>query len=84
MIGFTLIFLFSVSVKNRKQNRVSCSFYELHLFLYMSRIIYEFNQFFHLLTQEKLFSSKNRTETSVGKKMKIDMLPEVEKAHKVL
>ncbi|WVZ11653.1 hypothetical protein V8G54_016183 [Vigna mungo] len=31
---------------------------------------------------EKLFSSKNRTETSVGKKLKIDMLPEVEKAHK--
>ncbi|XP_047165354.1 DDT domain-containing protein DDR4-like [Vigna umbellata] len=31
---------------------------------------------------EKLFSSKNRTETSLGKKLKIDMLPEVEKAHK--
>jgi len=46
--------------------------------------MYEFNQFFHLLTQEKLFSSKNRTETSLGKKLKIDMLPEVEKAHKVL
>jgi len=43
-----------------------------------------FNQFFHLFTQEKLFSSKNRTETSVGKKLKIDMLPEIEKVHKVL
>ncbi|CAJ1943994.1 unnamed protein product [Sphenostylis stenocarpa] len=31
---------------------------------------------------EKLFSSKNRTETSLGKKLKIDMLPEVEKVHK--
>ncbi|CAK8563113.1 unnamed protein product [Lathyrus sativus] len=31
---------------------------------------------------EKLFSSKNRTETSVGKKLKIDMLPEIEKVHK--
>ncbi|XP_061358826.1 DDT domain-containing protein DDR4-like isoform X1 [Gastrolobium bilobum] len=31
---------------------------------------------------EKLFSSKNRTEVSVGKKLKIDMLPEIEKVHK--
>ncbi|TKY73437.1 Cat eye syndrome critical region protein 2 [Spatholobus suberectus] len=31
---------------------------------------------------EKLFSSKNRTEASVGKKVKIDMLPEIEKVHK--
>ncbi|KAG4378751.1 hypothetical protein JHK82_047052 [Glycine max] len=31
---------------------------------------------------EKLFSSKNRTETSVGKRLKIDMLPEIEKVHK--
>lgn len=31
---------------------------------------------------EKLFSSKNRTETSLGKKLKIDMLPEIEKDHK--
>ncbi|XP_063949395.1 DDT domain-containing protein DDR4 isoform X1 [Daucus carota subsp. sativus] len=31
---------------------------------------------------EKLFSSKNRTEASLGKKLKIEMLPEVEKAHK--
>ncbi|XP_022885279.1 DDT domain-containing protein DDR4-like isoform X1 [Olea europaea var. sylvestris] len=31
---------------------------------------------------EKLFSSKNRTEVSVGKKLKKDMLPEVEKVHK--
>ncbi|KAK7330416.1 hypothetical protein VNO77_24610 [Canavalia gladiata] len=31
---------------------------------------------------EKLFSSKNRTEASVGKKLKIDMLPEIEKVHK--
>jgi len=45
--------------------------------------MYEFSQFFHWITQEKLFSSKNRTEISVGKKLKIDMLPEVEKAHKV-
>lgn len=37
----------------------------------------------HLL-QEKLFSSKNRTEASLGKKLKIDMLPEIEKDHKVL
>lgn len=34
--------------------------------------------------QEKLFSSKNRTEASLGKKLKFDVLPEVEKAHKVL
>ncbi|XP_016203141.1 DDT domain-containing protein DDR4 isoform X1 [Arachis ipaensis] len=31
---------------------------------------------------EKLFSSKNRTEASVGKKLKIDMLAEIEKVHK--
>ncbi|KAK6924929.1 DDT domain [Dillenia turbinata] len=31
---------------------------------------------------EKLFSSKNRTEASLGKKLKIDMLPEIEKVHK--
>ncbi|KAK6249904.1 hypothetical protein QUC31_007377 [Theobroma cacao] len=31
---------------------------------------------------EKLFASKNRTEASVGKKLKNDMLPEIEKEHK--
>ncbi|KAG5049766.1 hypothetical protein JHK85_010869 [Glycine max] len=31
---------------------------------------------------EKLFTSKNRTEASVGKKVKIDMLPEIEKVHR--
>ncbi|XP_052175764.1 DDT domain-containing protein DDR4-like [Diospyros lotus] len=31
---------------------------------------------------EKLFSSKNRTEVSLGKKLKNDMLPEIEKVHK--
>ncbi|XP_071696248.1 DDT domain-containing protein DDR4-like [Rutidosis leptorrhynchoides] len=31
---------------------------------------------------EKLFSSKNRTESSLGKKLKIDMLPEIEKVQK--
>ncbi|KAL2482486.1 DDT domain superfamily [Forsythia ovata] len=31
---------------------------------------------------DKLFSSKNRTEISVGKKLKNDMLPEIEKVHK--
>ncbi|KAM7483254.1 hypothetical protein LguiB_007837 [Lonicera macranthoides] len=31
---------------------------------------------------EKLFSSENRTEASLGKKLKIDMLPEIEKVHK--
>ncbi|KAI4342556.1 hypothetical protein MLD38_027173 [Melastoma candidum] len=30
---------------------------------------------------EKLIVSKNRTEASVGKKMKIDMLPDIEKVH---
>jgi len=39
--------------------------------------------FTHLIAQEKLFTSKNRTEVSVGKKVKIDMLPEIEKVHKV-
>ena len=38
----------------------------------------------HLLLQEKLFASKNRTEASLGKKLKNDMLPEIEKVHKVL
>ncbi|OMO61539.1 putative tRNA ligase [Corchorus olitorius] len=32
--------------------------------------------------QEKLFASKNRTEASLGKKLKNDMLPEIEKEHK--
>ncbi|KAA8540906.1 hypothetical protein F0562_024956 [Nyssa sinensis] len=31
---------------------------------------------------EKLFSSKNRTEASLGKRLKIDMLPDIEKVHK--
>ncbi|XVE54875.1 hypothetical protein DITRI_Ditri03aG0117600 [Diplodiscus trichospermus] len=31
---------------------------------------------------EKLFASKNRTEVSLGKKLKNDMLPEIEKEHK--
>ncbi|XP_042458657.1 DDT domain-containing protein DDR4-like [Zingiber officinale] len=31
---------------------------------------------------EKLFSSKNRTEASLGKKLKIDCLPGIEKIHK--
>ncbi|KAM7272665.1 hypothetical protein ACFE04_027328 [Oxalis oulophora] len=31
---------------------------------------------------EKLFSSKNRAEVSIGKKLKNDMLPEIEKEHK--
>ncbi|XP_022735833.1 DDT domain-containing protein DDR4-like [Durio zibethinus] len=31
---------------------------------------------------EKLFASKNRTESSLGKKLKNDMLPEIEKEHK--
>ncbi|KAF8390304.1 hypothetical protein HHK36_024829 [Tetracentron sinense] len=31
---------------------------------------------------EKLFSSKNRTEVALGKKLRIDMLPEIEKIHK--
>ncbi|XP_004138143.1 DDT domain-containing protein DDR4 isoform X1 [Cucumis sativus] len=31
---------------------------------------------------EKLFTSKNRTEASLGKKLKVDMLPEIEKVHK--
>ncbi|XP_038878844.1 DDT domain-containing protein DDR4 isoform X3 [Benincasa hispida] len=31
---------------------------------------------------EKLFTSKNRSEASLGKKLKMDMLPEIEKVHK--
>ena len=37
-----------------------------------------------MMLQEKLFTSKNRSEASLGKKLKIDMLPEIEKVHKVL
>ncbi|KAG6389968.1 hypothetical protein SASPL_151443 [Salvia splendens] len=37
-----------------------------------------------LIVSEKLFSSKNRTEVSVGKKLKNVMLPEIEKVHKVM
>ncbi|XP_042032701.1 DDT domain-containing protein DDR4-like [Salvia splendens] len=36
-----------------------------------------------LIVSEKLFSSKNRTEVSVGKKLKNVMLPEIEKVHKM-
>uniref|UniRef100_A0ACD5U8D6 Uncharacterized protein n=1 Tax=Avena sativa TaxID=4498 RepID=A0ACD5U8D6_AVESA len=32
--------------------------------------------------KEKLFSSRNRTEVSLGKKLKIEYLPEIEKIHK--
>ena len=38
---------------------------------------------FIALSQEKLFSSINRTEVAVGKKLKGDMLLEIEKVHKV-
>lgn len=38
----------------------------------------------NFFVQEKLFSSKNRTEASLGKKLKNDMLPEIEKVHKVV
>ncbi|XP_062212728.1 DDT domain-containing protein DDR4-like isoform X2 [Phragmites australis] len=34
------------------------------------------------IATEKLFSSRNRTEVSLGKKMKINYLPEIEKIHK--
>lgn len=37
-----------------------------------------------MIVQEKLFTSKNRSEASLGKKLKVDMLPEIEKVHKVL
>jgi len=36
------------------------------------------------MLQEKLYTSKNRTEASMGKKLKNDMLPEIEKVYKVL
>uniref|UniRef100_A0A0A9CRZ5 Uncharacterized protein n=1 Tax=Arundo donax TaxID=35708 RepID=A0A0A9CRZ5_ARUDO len=34
------------------------------------------------IAAEKLFSSRNRTEVSLGKKLKISYLPEIEKIHK--
>ncbi|KAJ6970376.1 hypothetical protein NC653_034845 [Populus alba x Populus x berolinensis] len=34
------------------------------------------------MLQEKLYTSKNRTEASLGKKLKNDMLPEIEKVYK--
>ena len=37
----------------------------------------------NVLSQEKLLASKNRNECSVGKKLHNDMLPEIEKVHKV-
>lgn len=52
-------------------------FSHLHQFLLLCLIISD-------MLQEKLFSSKNRTEVSLGKKLKIDMLPEIERVHKVL
>jgi hypothetical protein len=39
--------------------------------------------FFPYLIQEKLFSSRNRTEVSLGKKLKMNFLPEIEEIHKV-
>ncbi|KAL1531782.1 DDT domain-containing protein DDR4-like [Salvia divinorum] len=36
------------------------------------------------IVSEKLFTSKNRTEVTVGKKLKNVMLPEIEKVHKVM
>lgn len=39
--------------------------------------------FFIFQIQDKLLSSNNRTEASLGKKLKIDFLPEIEKIHKV-
>ncbi|KAL3640636.1 hypothetical protein CASFOL_015604 [Castilleja foliolosa] len=39
-----------------------------------------FDEFMNV--SEKLFSSKNRTEVAVGKKLKNNMLPEIEKVHK--
>lgn len=37
-----------------------------------------------ICSQEKLVSSKNRIEAALGKRLKIDVIPEVEKIHKVL
>ena len=39
--------------------------------------------FYAYLVQEKLFSSRNRTEVSLGKKLKMNCLPEIEQIHKV-
>ncbi|KAL3639551.1 hypothetical protein CASFOL_017458 [Castilleja foliolosa] len=39
-----------------------------------------FDEFMNV--SEKLFSSKNRTEVAVGKKLKNNMVPEIEKVHK--
>ncbi|XP_021307031.1 DDT domain-containing protein DDR4 isoform X1 [Sorghum bicolor] len=37
---------------------------------------------FKIAAQEKLFSSRNRTEVSLGKKLTFNYLPEIEKIHK--
>ncbi|CAN1265957.1 DDT domain-containing protein DDR4 [Linum perenne] len=39
-----------------------------------------YDEFLHV--SEKLFASENRTEVSLGKKLKNDKLPEIEKVHK--
>lgn len=52
--------------------------------IFQDGFILSYTKFLVLLLQEKLFSSKNRTEASLGKKLKNDMLPEIEKEHKVL
>ena len=46
----------------------------LYLFLSLCLLVY---------LQDKLFSSKNKTEAVLGKKLKIRILPEIEKIHKV-
>lgn len=54
------------------------------LYFFKNGFALYYTKFLVLLLQEKLFSSKNRTEASLGKKLKNDMLPEIEKEHKVL
>lgn len=55
---------------------VSC----FHSYLLIFLILATFMSF---AVQEKLFSSRNRTEVSLAKKLKIEYLPEIEKIHKV-
>ncbi|KAG1347536.1 putative tRNA ligase [Cocos nucifera] len=67
---------FTMVLQKINPSSSTCGYYSsdyLHLFL---------AAFFSTASAEKLFSSKNRTETSLGKKLKIDFLPEIEKIHK--
>lgn len=78
-VVLTIIFFFISKASETMKGRVSAFHIDYNFFDWTKSYF-----IIHLVAQDKLFSSKNRMEASVGKKLKIDLLPDIEKDHKVL